>query len=105
MGAFWETSTTKKKKKVEDATAKIKLNKGQTIDTLIETARRLVEEKLGKYKNTSRCVLQEEELIKFFNETPADGVIGIDTETTRLIFRPSINEVNQFIIGCHLVNG
>ena len=99
MGVFWETSTTKKKKKVEDVTAKIKLSKGQTIDTLIETARKLVEEKLGKYKDTSKCVLQEEELIKFFNETPDGGVIGIDTETTGL------NVFTDKLVGISVCNG
>lgn len=106
MGVLWETPASKKKEKVQvEDTTKIKLSKGQTVDTLILSARKLVEEKLGKYKDTSKCLLKEQELIDFFNQTPADGVIGIDTETTRLIFRPSINEVNQFIIGCHLVNG
>lgn len=75
-------STTTTKKQVKE-TPKFKLNKGETLDTLIIAARKLVEEKLAKYKDTSKCVLEEQDLIKFFNETPENGVIGIDTETTR----------------------
>ena len=75
-----------KKDKIEKPKeVSIKLKKGETLDTLIVAARKLVEEKLGKYKNTSKCVLDENQLINFFNQTPDDSVIGIDTETTRLI--------------------
>lgn len=75
-----------KKDKIEKPKeVSIKLKKGETLDTLIVAARKLVEEKLGKYKNTSKCVLDKDKLIRFFNETPENGIIGIDTETTRLI--------------------
>lgn len=100
---LWEipsdSSNTTQKKQVKE-TPKFKLNKGETLDTLIIAARKLVEEKLGKYKDTSKCVTEEQDLIRFFNETPENGIIALDTETTRLIFRLSINNVNQFIIGC-----
>ena len=75
--------TSTPKAEIKSKEVDFKLKKGETIDTLIITARKLVEEKLGKYKDTSKCVLDEESLIKFFDETPEDAVIGIDTETTR----------------------
>lgn len=77
----------------------IKLKKGQTILTLIETARKLVEEKLADYKDTSECVLQEKQLIDFFSETPDDSTIGIDTETTGL------NVLTDKIVGISVCNG
>ena len=63
----------------------IELKKGQTVDTIIEMARNIVEEKLGKYKDTSRCVIDVEDLQSFFDETPENAYVAIDTETTRLI--------------------
>lgn len=100
MGVLWETPASKKKEKVQvEDTTKIKLSKGQTVDTLILSARKLVEEKLGKYKDTSKCLLKEQELIDFFNQTPADGVIGIDTETTGL------NVFTDKLVGISICNG
>ena len=62
----------------------IELKKGQTVDALIEMARNIVEEKLGKYKDTSRCVIDVEDLQSFFDETPENAYVAIDTETTGL---------------------
>ena len=81
--SYTETQTKKQAEKPKETNFKLK--KGQTLDTLIIAARKLVEEKLGKYKDTSKCVLDENQLINFFNQTPENGIIGIDTETTRLI--------------------
>ena len=61
----------------------MELKKGQTVDALIEMARSIVEEKLGKYKDTSRCVIDVEDLQSFFDETPENAYVAIDTETTR----------------------
>lgn len=47
----------------------INLKKGQSIDDLIAEAKKLVEEKLGKYKETSKCVTDIDSLKQFFNET------------------------------------
>ena len=55
--------------------AKIKLKKGQTINNLIEQAEKLVNEKLSKYKEASRCITRLEDLKKFFEDTPDDGII------------------------------
>ena len=71
------------KTKKQSSSPKIKLKKGQTIDDLIVQAERLVNEKLIKYKDSSKCITDIRELRKFFEETEDDGVIGIDTETTR----------------------
>ena len=60
---------------------KIKLKRGQTINDLIQQARDLVNEKLGKYKNTSKCVTNIQDLYQFFNETQDE--VALDTETTR----------------------
>lgn len=62
---------------------KIKLKKGQTINDLIEQARQIVNEKLGKYKDTSRCVTDINDLYKFFNDTKE--LVALDTETTRSV--------------------
>ena len=70
-------------KGTETTKSSIKLKKGETIDTLIIAARKIVEEKLGKYKETSLCVIDPEDLIEFFNETPDNGLMALDTETTR----------------------
>lgn len=77
--------TSKPKVEVKQKEINFKFKKGETIDTLINSARKLVEEKLGKYKETSKLVTNSADIIKFFDETPENGVIGIDTETTRLI--------------------
>lgn len=63
-------------------TSKVKLKKGQSIETLIESARQIVNEKLGAYKDRSKCVTDIEELKRFFDET--EELISIDTETTGL---------------------
>lgn len=63
-------------------TNKVKLKKGQTINTLIENARALVEEKLGEYKALSKCILNPDELQRFFDKTQDEDIIAIDTETT-----------------------
>lgn len=60
---------------------KIKLKRGQTINDLIQQARDLVNEKLGKYKNTSKCVTNIQDLYQFLNETHDE--MALDTETTR----------------------
>lgn len=60
----------------------MKLKKGQTIEDLITSARNIVEEKLGKYKEASKCVLDIKEVEQFFNEIPDDSIVAIDTETT-----------------------
>ena len=101
--SLWESPEIKNRDiEISSKLQKLKLPKGQTIYTLVETAKKLVEEKLGKYKETSKCVFTDTEIRDFFDEVPDDSVIGIDTETTRLIFKPSINDVNQYIIGCDI---
>lgn len=77
----------------------IKLKKGDTVETLINTARKLVEEKLGKYKDTSRCFINVDELKSFFDETPDNSIMGIDTETTGL------NTFTDELVGISLCNG
>lgn len=77
-------------------TPKIKLKKGQTIETLIESARQLVNEKLGAYRDRSKCVTDIEELKKFFNQT--EELISIDTETTGL------NPFSDQLVGICLGN-
>ena len=105
MKGLWETPKSLKEKRKQEqqnkelTTTKIKLGKGQTIDTLIISARNLVEEKLGKYKDTSKCVIFEKDLIDFFNQTPADGVVGIDTETTGL------DVLTDKLVGISVCNG
>ena len=89
-----------KENKVKDqAESKVKLKKGETILTLIETARHLVETKLADYKDTSECVIEEEQLIKFFEETPENGLIALDTETTGL------NVLTDKLVGISVCNG
>lgn len=70
----------KETKEPEKKQPNIKLKKGQTINDLILAARQIVLEKLGNYKDTSKCVIDVEELKQFFNET--QDIIAIDTETT-----------------------
>lgn len=80
-----EKEMKEKQKRNKKSGSSIELKKGQTVDTIIEMARKIVEEKLGKYKNTSRCVIDVEDLQSFFDETPENAYVAIDTETTRLI--------------------
>lgn len=76
---------------------KIKLKKGQTVNDLIEQARKLVEEKLGKYRGISKCVTDISELRRFLNET--QDLIALDTETTGL------NTFTDELVGICLCNG
>lgn len=91
------------KKQTEPQTSKsgsqIKLKKGQTVSDLILQARNLVEQKLSHYKDVSKGVMNETELIEFFNEVPDDAIIGIDTETTGL------NIFTDELVGISLCNG
>ena len=80
-----EKEIKEQQKRNKKSGSSIELKKGQTVDTIIEMARKIVEEKLGKYKNTSRCVIDVEDLQSFFDETPENAYVAIDTETTRLI--------------------
>lgn len=80
-----------------DSRSSIKLKKGQTIDSLIEAAKVIVNEKLGKYKELSKCVTDIDTLQKFFDET--EDIIGIDTETTGL------NIFQDKLVGISLCNG
>ena len=82
---------------VQKKEPQIKLKKGQTIDSLIATARILVLEKLSKYKDVSKCVTDIFSLKQFFNET--EDIIGIDTETTGL------NTFTDELVGISLCNG
>lgn len=78
---------------------KITLKKGQTLDMLIEAARKIVGEKLSNYKDVSKAILDIADLQQFFDETPENGVIGIDTETTGL------NTFTDELVGISLCNG
>jgi len=71
-----------KKTKTQEKENKIKLKKGETMNTLIFQAETLVNEKLGKYKDVSKCIIDPDELRKFFKET--DDLLALDTETTRI---------------------
>lgn len=62
----------------------IKLKKGQTINDLIEEARRLVNSKLRSYKNETKIVTDIKDFKQFFEEVENDTEIAIDTETTGL---------------------
>ena len=77
----------------------IKLKKGQTIQDLVVTARQIVMEKLGKYKDASKCITDINDLRKFFEDTPDGSEIGVDTETTGLNF------YQDKIVGLSLCNG
>ena len=79
--------------------SKMTLKKGQTAYSIIEDARRIVDEKLGKYKDTSRCVVNVEDLKSFFDETPDGSYIAIDTETTGL------DTYKDRLVGVCLCNG
>lgn len=70
-------------KKKTTVGSKIKLKKGDTVELLTEQAKKLVREKLGKYRDMSRCVIKPEELQDFFNSTPDGSYMALDTETTR----------------------
>lgn len=54
---------------------KVKLKKGQTLYDLIDQAEKIVNEKLGNYKQASKCVTDVNDLVNFFNSTPEGGVI------------------------------
>lgn len=54
---------------------KVKLKKGQTLYDLIDQAEKIVNEKLGNYKQASKCVTNLNDLQRFFDETPDDSVI------------------------------
>lgn len=97
--ALWENTTPSKTKNVEPEKPKFKLSKGETLDTLIIAARKIVEEKLGKYKETSKCVLEASELQRFFETTPDNGIMAIDTETTGL------NTFTDKLVGISVCNG
>ena len=75
----------------EDTTKKknteLKLKKGETLNAKVAEARRIVTEKLGKYKDTSKCVCDIQSVMDFFNEVTDDSIIGIDTETTGYLGR------------------
>ena len=73
----------KEEVKVKETKTKIKLKKGQTLTDLINQAEMLVNEKLAKYKDASRCITNIDDLKKFFDDTPDGSEIGVDSETTR----------------------
>ena len=73
------------KQNEKSALDKLKLKRGESILELIDTARKMVLEKLGGYITKSKCITTLEDLKKFFDETEENADIGIDTETTRLI--------------------
>ena len=87
-----ETPATETKKE-----SRIKLKKGDTISSLIDTARQLVMTKLAHYKDTSKLVIDPKELRKFFRQTK--DIISIDTETTGL------NTFTDKLVGFSLCNG
>lgn len=76
---------------------KIKLKKGQTISSLVEIAKKLVDEKLADYRDASKCITNIEDLKEFFNNT--NELIGIDTETTGL------DTLLDKLVGISLCNG
>lgn len=86
-------------KQKQETGPNLKLKKGQTIQDLINEARRLVMEKLGNYKDVSKCITDINDLKKFFDETPDGTEIGFDTETTGLNF------YQDQIVGLSLCNG
>ena len=65
----------------------MKLKKGETLNAKVAEARKIVTEKLGKYKDTSKCVCDIQSVMDFFNEVTDDSIIGIDTETTGYLGR------------------
>jgi len=85
--------------KKEKSGSEIKLKKGETISSLIETAKKLVEEKLGNYKDVSKCITNLDDLKHFFDTTEENAPIGIDTETTGLNF------FTDKIVGFSVCNG
>ena len=80
-----------------DKSINMKMKKNDSILRLIEQAEKLVNEKLGNYKEASECVLDFDTLDKFFSETT--GIIATDTETTGL------NVLTDEIVGFSLCNG
>lgn len=92
-----------------EKTQKLKLKKGQTINDLVEVARKTVLEKLGKYKDHSKCILYIDDLKKFFNETKE--YIAIDTETMgldtfgdRIVGISLDNEIESIYIPIYHIN-
>lgn len=93
MGLFKLPPLQKEKKKSN----KLNLKKGETINSLVEIATKLVDEKLADYKNASQCITDIEDLKQFFNDT--NEFIAIDTETTGLdVFQDEL-------VGISLCNG
>ena len=100
MGLFANIDTSKPTpKKEKNSGSEIKLKKGETISSLIETAKKLVDEKLSNYKDLSKCVTNLDDLKSFFDNTEEDTEIGIDTETTGLNF------YSDKIVGFSVCNG
>ncbi len=85
------------KPKTQQESPKIKLKKGQTITDLVNIATKLVNDKLGNYKDASMCVTDINTLTSFFENT--DDVIAIDTETTGL------NIFTDKLVGFSMSNG
>lgn len=79
--------------------SQVKLKKGETIELLIKQAKQLVAEKLGKYKDMSRCVIKLEDLQAFFDSTPDGSYLALDTETTGL------DTYLDTLVGVCLCNG
>ena len=75
----------------------IKLKKGQTINDLVSIATQLVNEKLGKYRDKSKCVTDIKVLKTFFDNTV--DIVAIDTETTGL------NYFTDELVGFSVCNG
>ena len=82
--ALFKLPDKKDTKKSSKSGSQINLKKGDTVESLTMTAKKLVNEKLGKYKEMSRCVTNVEDLQSFFDETPENAYMAIDTETTRV---------------------
>lgn len=64
-----------KKVVTQKPTTKIKLKKNETIFSLIKQAEELVNKKLSKYKDASKCITDINELKAFFENTPDNGEI------------------------------
>jgi len=96
--ALFDLPSDKSKKQSSKSGSQIKLKKGDTVQSLIETAKKLVDEKLGNYKKMSRCVTNVEDLQSFFDETPENAYMAIDTETTGL------NTFTDTLVGVCLCN-
>lgn len=96
--ALFDIPSKPTKKQSSKSGSQIKLKKGDTVESLIQTAKKLVNEKLGKYKEMSRCFTNVEDLQSFFDETPDDAYMAIDTETTGL------NSFVDTLVGVCLCN-